>query len=1040
MRTVRLQYLNDHHNILIIALLASLLALLALALPSAGQAVTQIIPWDHSNWKYEATGTALDGTGWQNAGYDDSLWPVGQSVFGWNTGAASGGVEALPPGQTQRTFLGPWTSPQQNAFYFRTTFEWTGDTADVVLTASNLLDDGAVIWLNGQEAGRVEIDPTINPVLYSTSSTRANDITGRGQPYDVVTFPSGLLQTGINTLAVELHQGGTASSDAVFGMQLYATIAYAPRFISPTGDVTIVVEQGRGTNLTVSVDAVPAAGYQWFKDAQPLTDATNNTYTVSDMNQLQQGSYYCVASNTVAGSTSPVFDLVYDPDDTPPTFVSAVGDSSDLVTITVTFSENMAETQLRDPFNWVLESLSGGLALGVYTINFGSSSNILILNTDPRSPTEKYQLTIYADMFDYFTNTLPAFSLIQVRIPVAFQQGVNGYTGTQDTEIHENTDGNPTAADTPGGTSGGPDAASVTVDNDDPAGTRSRMLLRFNGIFGGSPGQIPLGSAVHRATLRVSTINPGSNPILVFKMLVDWNEATTTWNSLTNGIDDGTNGVEAVFLGTLNPSDSPGVDDVDVTAVVQQWSDESSPNYGFAFVATGTDGWDCETSESGTVANRPRLLIDFTPVISPCEITEHPQPATVNEGEGFTLSVLSRGSDLTYQWFKGAEPILGATASSYTVGNAKPSLHDGSYTVQVNNSVSPEPCVGGPAIVTVNPDTTAPHVVSAVGNPDQTTILITFDDLLEAASAQSATNYALSGGLNITTAVMNGTTVTLTSDPRVPGASYSLTIQNVKDDAEAGNTLDPNPTVIGTLEQHVRLLAFSSTWKYHNEGQDLGTGWKEVVYDDSLWPTGQALLALETSAGTVTALNNQNLFINTPLNRINASGTTNITDYFRTMVNVPFSLAGASIRIRHVTDDGGVFYFNGAEAARFNMPTGAVDYLTAALTAPTEGLIRTISEVNGLTTGDNTIAVSVHQTGIDSSDVVFGMELLAIFGVVVQQLSIVDNLDGTVTINSSGPGTLYGAPTLTGPWTLVGSTYPVDVPASETQRFFEIRP
>ena len=41
--------------------------------------------------------------------------------------------------------------------YFRTHFTWNGPTTGAALRATAMIDDGAVIYLNGQEAARVRI-------------------------------------------------------------------------------------------------------------------------------------------------------------------------------------------------------------------------------------------------------------------------------------------------------------------------------------------------------------------------------------------------------------------------------------------------------------------------------------------------------------------------------------------------------------------------------------------------------------------------------------------------------------------------------------------------------------------------------------------------------------------------------------------------------------------------------------------------------------------------------------------------------------------
>jgi hypothetical protein len=104
-----------------------------------------------------------------------------------------------------------------------------------------------------------------------------------------------------------------------------------------------------------------------------------------------------------------------------------------------------------------------------------------------------------------------------------------------------------------------------------------------------------------------------------------------------------------------------------------------------------------------------------------------------------------------------------------------------------------------------------------------------------------------------------------------------------------------------------------------------------------------------------------------------------------------------------------LFYFNGEERFRFNMPSGPVDYLTEAVIAPAEGVIRTATLTN-INCGNNLIAVSLHNDSPSSSDILFGAELLATFtsfqpcSGAGATLSIVNNGNGTVRLSWSPTG------------------------------------
>jgi hypothetical protein len=76
-------------------------------------------------------------------------------------------------------------------------------------------------------------------------------------------------------------------------------------------------------------------------------------------------------------------------------------------------------------------------------------------------------------------------------------------------------------------------------------------------------------------------------------------------------------------------------------------------------------------------------------------------------------------------------------------------------------------------------------------------------------------------------------------------------------------------------------------------------------------------------------------------------------------------------------DDGAVVYFNGVEVFRSNLPEGAISYSTPAFLAQDDGagvFARPIDH-SLLVTGDNLLAVEVHQNTATSSDISFDLEL-----------------------------------------------------------------
>ena len=212
----------------------------------------------------------------------------------------------------------------------------------------------------------------------------------------------------------------------------------------------------------------------------------------------------------------------------------------------------------------------------------------------------------------------------------------------------------------------------------------------------------------------------------------------------------------------------------------------------------------------------------------------------------------------------------------------------------------------------------------------------------------------------------------------------------------------PNPVPPAPPEPVlVNLLPLNDTfqWRYEQTATDLGTTWMARNYNDSAWPQGAALLAREDAGVTPVP-------VRTPLTI--AAGK--ITFYFRARFNVPAGLSISALQATHAIDDGAVFYLNGVEAGRFNMPGGTIGFSTQASSAHEATSLETVGlSFANLVPGENVIAVEVHQQGNNSSDVVFGMSLDAVIltnspssaGIVINEVlannQSFTNLDGTVS-------------------------------------------
>ncbi|MBN1672635.1 MAG: lamin tail domain-containing protein [Kiritimatiellae bacterium] len=162
------------------------------------------------------------------------------------------------------------------------------------------------------------------------------------------------------------------------------------------------------------------------------------------------------------------------------------------------------------------------------------------------------------------------------------------------------------------------------------------------------------------------------------------------------------------------------------------------------------------------------------------------------------------------------------------------------------------------------------------------------------------------------------------------------------------------------------LVSLTAGWKYHDKGENLGSAWRSASYDDSGWAHGNAPLGYGYANIDTTVS-----FGDDPANKP-------ITTYFRKA----FTLGVQPGNVTHFTlradyDDGFVAWLNGEELARGAMPGGTVSYSTLASShsAGSYQAFDLAAHIGKLRNGVNTLAVEVHQSAPDSSDIFMDIEL-----------------------------------------------------------------
>ncbi len=164
------------------------------------------------------------------------------------------------------------------------------------------------------------------------------------------------------------------------------------------------------------------------------------------------------------------------------------------------------------------------------------------------------------------------------------------------------------------------------------------------------------------------------------------------------------------------------------------------------------------------------------------------------------------------------------------------------------------------------------------------------------------------------------------------------------------------------------LIPMGASWRYFDEGSDLGTSWRELDFDDYSWPSGLAELGYGDGGEATVISYGPNV------------RQKYITTYFRKHFTAHDTSIYRSLILRIQRDDGAVVYLNGKEVYRTNMPSGIIKYNTLAVKAlngiDEASFEKTIIDTSFLKNGDNVIAVEIHQVSPSSSDISFDFQLL----------------------------------------------------------------
>lgn len=231
--------------------------------------------------------------------------------------------------------------------------------------------------------------------------------------------------------------------------------------------------------------------------------------------------------------------------------------------------------------------------------------------------------------------------------------------------------------------------------------------------------------------------------------------------------------------------------------------------------------------------------------------------------------------------------------------------------------------------------------------------------------------------------------------------------------------------VTSNYVNEVTLFDLPQPWRYTVTSLD-GVKWTDPSYDDTAWSgPGLGILWADSRGSPRSDFSPANTQM--PVNTRNG-GFPYLTYYFRTRFNLESATSGVSLTFSNYLDDGAVFYLNGAEVQRLRMEDAPAPILNDSL-ATTFGCngdatcadVFTLrpEQLGSLRTGENVLAVEVHNYNARSADITFGTSLTASVPLAVESpvLEALMSPPGSVTLKWSGTGfVLQETDSILGDW------------------------
>ncbi|MEI7730395.1 MAG: lamin tail domain-containing protein [Verrucomicrobiota bacterium] len=613
--------------------------------------------------------------------------------------------------------------------------------------------------------------------------------------------------TGNDYLRVGVRLPGVTTNTTVLPSitnLLYGTYAMPYSFVIASPYSLSGNELGSVT-FSVSATTMPSAGqpflrYQWQKNGTNIANATNLTFTVTNLTVFDtNNAWRCVVSSMFSSSNSAnAYVTNIAPDLTPPTVVgwTTYGTNG----LLLTYSEPVSDATATNLANYL--GTNGFLITGAI---IKSGTNVF-LTTSPQQEGSNYSFTINGVKDKaYASNSIMANTVL------TFDTGsyVAGYLKR---EYYTNITGG-SVANLTGSTKYpySPDFINYTNIAEtmftNQSGTRSfadSYGMRLSGYF------VPTNSGTHIVYLMNDDdaqlfFSTNESPAGLQSRLsatgaqAYYSDVRSWTNTFTAG--------NRYYFETLFKENNGS----DYLLMAVRVPGDTTPTLSLPSMSPAL---------FGTYVPRLRINLASQPVNT--NGTEH-SPVTFNVAASVTTNYGS--IFLTYQWQENGTNIPGATNAMFTTPPLELSDLNLPWVCQLTalNTISNTV----PALITnIAPDTTPPYVVYGFG-AGTNHITVIYSEPVNAQTATNLSNYVANNGVTVVGAQLDvdGRTVFLTTTPMLWGSTNTLWISGVQDLALlAPNTIASNTAVTFLVSDYAPFVigsAANARYSMNSNGWDL---------------------------------------------------------------------------------------------------------------------------------------------------------------------------------------------------------------------------